>query len=125
MRRENPCLTCGACCAFARVSFYWGEADDAPGGTVPAALTEDITPFYRAMRGTNQKQPRCIALHGVVGQAAHCTIYEKRPSPCRGFGIQFIDGKVLATPDELAHCNHARAIHGLPPIEADAWLEET
>ncbi|MBB8903342.1 YkgJ family cysteine cluster protein, partial [Escherichia coli] len=22
----NPCITCGACCAFFRVSFYWAEA---------------------------------------------------------------------------------------------------
>ncbi|MDX1269447.1 MAG: YkgJ family cysteine cluster protein, partial [Oceanisphaera sp.] len=25
MSSGNPCLTCGACCAFFRVSFYWGE----------------------------------------------------------------------------------------------------
>ena len=24
----NPCVTCGACCAHFRVSFYWAEADD-------------------------------------------------------------------------------------------------
>lgn len=24
----NPCLSCRACCAFFRVSFYWAEADD-------------------------------------------------------------------------------------------------
>ena len=30
----NPCMTCGACCIFFRVSFYWSEADDA-GGTIP------------------------------------------------------------------------------------------
>ncbi|MBR7358785.1 YkgJ family cysteine cluster protein, partial [Klebsiella pneumoniae] len=22
----NPCMTCGACCAYFRVSFYWAEA---------------------------------------------------------------------------------------------------
>ncbi|WP_374212354.1 YkgJ family cysteine cluster protein [Thiothrix subterranea] len=26
----NPCMTCGACCASFRVSFYWGETDAAP-----------------------------------------------------------------------------------------------
>ncbi|MEG6657786.1 YkgJ family cysteine cluster protein, partial [Pseudomonas aeruginosa] len=25
MSTDNPCLTCGACCAHFRVSFYWGE----------------------------------------------------------------------------------------------------
>lgn len=41
----NPCMTCGACCAYFRVSFYWAEGDDAS-GRVPASLTESITPFY-------------------------------------------------------------------------------
>lgn len=41
----NPCMSCGACCAYFRVSFYWAEADDA-GGSVPAQLTEPVTPFY-------------------------------------------------------------------------------
>ncbi|EFG2122847.1 YkgJ family cysteine cluster protein, partial [Escherichia coli] len=25
MNNPNPCMTCGACCAFFRVSFYWAE----------------------------------------------------------------------------------------------------
>ncbi|RBD09468.1 YkgJ family cysteine cluster protein, partial [Xanthomonas oryzae pv. oryzae] len=25
----HPCLTCGACCAYFRVSFHWSEADPA------------------------------------------------------------------------------------------------
>ena len=27
MSNLNPCMTCGACCAFFRVSFYWAEAN--------------------------------------------------------------------------------------------------
>ncbi|RBD00840.1 YkgJ family cysteine cluster protein, partial [Xanthomonas oryzae pv. oryzae] len=27
----HPCLTCGACCAYFRVSFHWSEADPALG----------------------------------------------------------------------------------------------
>ncbi len=42
MSEINPCMTCGACCAYFRVSFYWAEADDA-GGLVPSALTEPLT----------------------------------------------------------------------------------
>ncbi|ENJ4382725.1 YkgJ family cysteine cluster protein, partial [Salmonella enterica] len=38
----NPCMTCGACCAYFRVSFYWAEGDDAS-GRVPASLTEPVT----------------------------------------------------------------------------------
>ncbi|ENO4720751.1 YkgJ family cysteine cluster protein, partial [Escherichia coli] len=44
MSNPNPCMTCGACCAFFRVSFYWAEADDA-GGNVPVSLTEQISPL--------------------------------------------------------------------------------
>ncbi len=51
----NPCLSCGACYAFFRVSFYWAEADDGA-GRVPAALTEPLTPFLRCMSGTNDSR---------------------------------------------------------------------
>ncbi|EEV2467373.1 YkgJ family cysteine cluster protein, partial [Escherichia coli] len=67
MNNPNPCMTCGACCAFFRVSFYWAEADDA-GGKVPVSLTEQISPFHRCMRGTSQKNPRCVALAGTPGK---------------------------------------------------------
>lgn len=86
MSEINPCMTCGACCAYFRVSFYWAEADDA-GGLVPSALTEPLTPFLRCMSGTNQRQSRCAALSGDIGDAVHCTIYENRPSPCREFAM--------------------------------------
>ena len=55
MSDHNPCMTCGACCAYFRVSFYWAEASDG-GGTVPVDLTEPLTPFLRCMRGTNQNR---------------------------------------------------------------------
>ncbi len=80
MSEINPCMTCGACCAYFRVSFYWAEADDAGGGALRA---EPLTPFLRCMSGTNQRQSRCAALSGDIGDAVHCTIYENRPSPCR------------------------------------------
>ena len=91
MSEINPCMTCGACCAYFRVSFYWAEADDA-GGLVPSALTEPLTPFLRCMSGTNQRQSRCAALSGDIGDAVHCTIYENRPSPCREFAMSGEDG---------------------------------
>lgn len=31
---NNPCVSCGACCAYFRVSFYWAESESG-GGTVP------------------------------------------------------------------------------------------
>ncbi len=44
MSGPNPCMTCGACCAHYRVSFYWGESSEAPGGFVPIELTEQVHP---------------------------------------------------------------------------------
>jgi len=96
------CQTCGACCAQFRVSFYWAEADDAPGGTVPVALTEAISPHLRCMQGTSSRRPHCIALEGQVGQQVSCRIYDLRASTCRA--VQVGD----------AQCLRARERHGLP-----------
>jgi hypothetical protein len=104
MSHTSPCLSCGACCASYRVSFYWAEADDAPGGTVPVPLTEAFTPHLRVMRGTWARTPRCIALSGTVGQRVSCTIYDQRPSPCRA-----------VMPGD-PYCQRARARHGLPTL---------
>jgi Fe-S-cluster containining protein len=93
------------------VSFYWTEVDDAPGGTVPVALTEPLTPHLRAMRGTNQKAPRCQQLQGEIG-ATRCGIYPLRPSPCREFEPYDEHGR----PDP--RCNRARERHGLAPLAA-------
>ena len=57
---ENACLSCGACCAYYRVSFYWAEGEQ-----IPEHLVESITPVYSCMKGTNQTQPRCQALEGT------------------------------------------------------------
>ena len=121
MTRENPCLSCGACCAFFRVSFYWGETTDSTEGTVPAHLTEDVAPFFRAMKGSNQKNPRCIALEGEVGNFVRCSIYEKRSSSCCEFGIKFVNGQVFASMEDYERCTHARAQWGLAPIQVDVF----
>ncbi|WP_306146774.1 YkgJ family cysteine cluster protein, partial [Escherichia coli] len=112
MSNLNPCMTCGACCAFFRVSFYWAEADDA-GGTIPARLTEQISPFHRCMSGTNQKNPRCIALAGTPGKNACCTIYENRSSTCREFAMSGENGEINEA------CNRARDKYGLTLIYPD------
>ena len=90
------CMACGACCAHFRVSFYWGEADDAPGGQVPAALTEQTHAHLRCMKGTGENPVRCVALIGEVGKQVACTIYGLRPTPCREFNVFEQDG----TPNE-------------------------
>jgi uncharacterized protein len=92
-----------------RVSFYWGEAEDAPGGSVPVALTEPLTPHLRCMRGTNSKTPRCEQLQGEV-PGALCGIYAQRPSPCRELMPYGSDG------EPAEQCQKARRHHDLPPL---------
>ncbi|WP_075182098.1 YkgJ family cysteine cluster protein [Pantoea sp. 1.19] len=112
----NPCVSCGACCAAYRVSFYWAEASDGGGG-VPVTLTEPLGLMMRNMRGTNDRAPRCVALAGEIGQCVSCKIYADRPSPCREFSLSGDNGVVND------RCDRARARHGLPPL--DAWRFST
>jgi len=108
---SNPCVSCGACCAHFRVSFYWAEADDA-GGLVPTELTEPLSLFMRNMRGTNSAAPRCVALQGDVGGCVSCGIYEQRPTPCREFTLSGEAGI------HNEACDRARARYGLPALFA-------
>ena len=98
---ELDCQRCGACCATYRVSFYWAEADDAPRGTVPAALTRQVSAWHRCMAGTEAHPVRCVGLQGEVGQGVACSLYAQRSSTCRE--VQPGD----------AQCLRARARHGL------------
>lgn len=98
---DFDCQSCGACCAFYRVSFYWAETDVHPNGIVPQEMTKPINPHRVAMLGTATPTPRCVALEGQIGESVGCTIYEKRSSPCREF--------TMGTPE----CLKARAAHGL------------
>lgn len=95
---SDICMTCGACCATYRVSFYWAEGE-ALG--IPETMTEKVNDFYTCMKGTNQKPVRCIALQGNIGQAVTCQIYDKRSSTCQS--VQIGDD----------HCQKARQTWGL------------
>jgi Fe-S-cluster containining protein len=106
----NPCLDCGACCAYFRASFYWSEADPTVGGLTPAELTLKLTPHHAVMRGTEKTPPRCVALHGEIGKQVKCAIHALRPSPCREFQASWVDGV------HNERCDRARAAHGLPPL---------
>ena len=114
---SNPCLSCGACCAHFRVSFYWGECDDQTPCGVPVELTEDLGPFRRMMKGTGRIRPRCIALKGVVGESVYCSIYARRPSVCRAVEASYATGQ----PSE--QCDKARLARGMPPLMPDAWRD--
>ncbi|WP_374337718.1 YkgJ family cysteine cluster protein [Methyloversatilis sp.] len=105
----SVCTSCGACCAAFRVSFYWAEADDAPGGTVPVDTTERLGPHLRCMRGTSARDPRCQQLRGEI-PGARCAIYASRPSPCRMLEPYDEQGR------PTAQCAKARSLHGLPVL---------
>lgn len=115
MPAVHPCLTCGACCAFFRVSFHWSEADPAHGGTVPIALTEPLRTHERAMRGTSQARPRCVALDADIGRYSRCTIHDQRPSVCAQVPASFEFGAASA------QCDKARIAHGLPVLTPADW----
>jgi hypothetical protein len=113
--RVHPCLRCGACCAMYRASFYWSEAVSG-GGTVPDELTERVSPFHLAMRGTNQANPRCVALEGEIGGAARCSIYPLRSSSCHEVEPSWESGR------RDDRCDAARLRHGLAPLTPADWV---
>lgn len=115
MPLPHPCLTCGACCAYFRVSFHWSEADPALGGRVPLVLTEPLRTHERAMRGTNQAQPRCIALDADIGSYSRCTIHSQRPSVCAQLPASYEFGQ------PSAQCDKARIAYGLPALTTADW----
>jgi len=100
----DECQRCGACCAQYRVSFYWAEAWSRG---LPDLMVEKVNAHMACMAGTNQQDPRCLALQGRVGESVHCAVYELRPEPCR----QVRPG------DE--RCNEARRYKGLAPLLSD------
>jgi Fe-S-cluster containining protein len=73
-------------------------------------FTEKLDDRYAAMKGTDSVSPRCTCLVGDVGKSARCSIYLKRPSPCREFLIHGEAG-------ENQRCNQARIRHGLSAID--------
>ena len=112
---HNPCLQCGACCAFYRASFYWGETDLATLGGVPEAMTVKINERFVAMNGTECHSPRCMALNGEIGVHVQCSIYARRASVCRAFVPSWENG--IPNP----RCDAARRKWSLPPLTPESW----
>ena len=83
---------------------------------MPVEMTEELPPFRLCMRGTNQKNPRCLALTGEIGTAVSCSIYSQRPSPCREFGVHWHNQQISFEPGDLERCNRARVAWGLPVL---------
>ena len=116
MPAEHPCLSCGACCAFFRVSFHWSEADPALGGMVPFELTEPLRAHERVMRGTSQKEPRCIALDADIGRYSRCTIPDRRPSVCALVPASWEFGAASA------QCDKSRIALGSHALTPADWI---
>ena len=112
----NPCLSCGACCALFRASFYWAETSEFTPGGVPAELTVKINDFFVAMKGSEKNPPRCDCLSGEIGSRVCCKIYEKRSSICREFKPAWEDN------EPSPRCDHARTLWGLNPLTPDSWI---
>lgn len=112
---SHPCLSCGACCAHYRVAFHWSETEPAPAPHVPAELTAPVDPHRIAMRGTLAAPVRCVALAGAVGRDAHCTVYARRPSPCRALQPAWAHGA------PSPQCDRARLAYGLAPLTPEDW----
>lgn len=103
----NPCVSCGACCAFYLVSFPNQEADNVSGGVVSFEMTGRTNNSRRFMKGTETTHPRCTALDGFIGTHVECRIYANRPSTCRNFCRSWEKGVGNFL------CDRARAVYGL------------
>jgi Fe-S-cluster containining protein len=112
----NPCLSCGACCAFYRATFYWAEAEDYTPGGVPLEMTKKLNNVRLLMKGTGGKPPRCMALEGLIGRSVSCSIYERRPSVCREFDPSWQN--TASNP----RCDKARLAWGLEPLKPESWF---
>ena len=109
---DFACLSCGACCAAFRVDFHCSDLDSAKHPGVPVALTVPLTATLVRLRGTDAAPPRCVALEGEIGEQVSCSIYERRPDPCRDFAPY----APLGIGDDA--CDRARRRYGLPPLGA-------
>jgi Fe-S-cluster containining protein len=113
--RINPCLECGACCAYYRVSFYWTESNLVQLEGIPIEMTDKFNYFRLMMKGSSGSKPRCIALKGFIGKKVHCSIYAKRASVCRDFSASWENGI------HNERCDKARVAWGLLPLSPEIW----
>jgi len=99
---ENPCQSCGACCAYSQNWPRFTIEDDAALDLIPAKYVND------RQAGMRCDGNRCTALSGTIGAATSCLIYAVRPEVCR-----------TCLPGDV-ECNMARRKHGLSEIAVPA-----
>jgi uncharacterized protein len=95
---NNPCQTCGACCAYSANWPRFSTEDDATLDLIPTALVN------ARCSGMHCDGDRCAALAGKIGEATSCSIYAVRPEVCR-----------TCMPGD-AECAMARRKFGLPVL---------
>lgn len=110
----SACFECGQCCQYFRVSFYHAEVDGNGVGVVPESMVTQLSPHLVCMKGTELGGGKCVALAYSSAEGYRCSIYEKRPTPCREFNIVNDDGQI--NPD----CQKLRASIGLPVVSVDS-----
>ena len=95
---DNPCLACGACCAYSENWPRFSTEDDAALDLIPQELVN--------ARGSGMRceGDRCAARKGKIGEATSCAIYAVRPEVCR-----------TCQPGD-AECAMARKKYGLPAL---------
>jgi Fe-S-cluster containining protein len=95
---ENPCQTCGACCAYSANWPRFSTEEDAALDLIPSELINE--------RGSGMRceADRCAALKGRIGEMTSCAIYAVRPEVCR-----------TCMPGD-AECAMARKKFALPPL---------
>jgi Fe-S-cluster containining protein len=98
MSDQNPCQTCGACCAYSANWPRFSIEEDAALALIPAEFVN-----ARAS-GMRCDADRCAALQGKIGVATACAIYAVRPEVCR-----------TCMPGD-AECTMARRKFGLPVL---------
>ena len=96
---ENPCVSCGACCAYSENWPRFSTEDDAALDLIPKALVNARSSGMRC------EGDRCAALSGKVGVATSCTIHAVRPEVCR-----------TCMPGDV-ECTMARRKFGLPALD--------
>jgi Fe-S-cluster containining protein len=74
---DNPCQSCGACCATSRNWPRFSTEDDAALDLIPEMFVNE------RQSGMKCDGDRCTALTGTVGEATACEIYDVRPDVCR------------------------------------------
>ncbi len=92
----NPCLSCGACCAYSQEWPRFSLETETEILAIKAAFVGE--------RGMRCIGDRCSALKGDVGVETACAVYDVRPHVCRSCEA--------GDPE----CNIARAKFGFPAL---------